>query len=322
MQYQDLTEIAKAFITRGISTLDSNYSVGDVAYHFSTSSDFELVEMVKGQKYGYCAFAADATTENQEKLKSYKEQRDDPMEKFSPRPSDYLLFIWGVSKQSPSLAITPFATRFIPRHMIQNVNKWLTNESSEEWNDNILMEADVDDDNLPDPPALSKDRDVIHDTTNVQLVGFNENEAIEARVDTGAAQCCLHAENIRYSNETEQVEFDYNERRYRMALHGEQDIKSADGGVSKRPVVLFKVKVEGKLFEGIAFNLNDRSNMPHHILLGQNLLEQGNFLIDPIDKEDQDGEQETNESINVNAAIEAILENCKIEQDIFTDDET
>lgn len=123
--------------------------------------------------------------------------------------------------------------------------------------------------------------DVIDDKCDVVLIGFNDNNPIEARVDTGAAQCSLHGEAIKWSTDNDLVQFTFNGKRYRMNLVGEQKISSSDGGTSERPVVSFKVKLNGKLFENIQFNINDRQHMPHEILIGQNLLQHGNFLINP-----------------------------------------
>jgi len=132
-------------------------------------------------------------------------------------------------------------------------------------------------------------RIIIQDKCNLVLVGFNDNEAIPAKVDTGASQCSIHGEDIKWSTDNDLVQFTFNKKRYRMTLAGEQDISSSDGGTQKRPVVTFRVKMDGMFLDGISFNINDRSNMPDKILIGQNLLEQGNFLIDPSgNKEESD----------------------------------
>ncbi len=143
---------------------------------------------------------------------------------------------------------------------------------------------------------------IISDECEAVLVGFNDNTPIEAKVDTGAAQCSLHGEDVKWSKDNDQVQFTFNGKRYRMNLAGEQKISSSDGGTGIRPVVTFKVKVHGKLFDGIAFNINDRSNMPHPILIGQNLLEHGNFLIDPS------GTKQQNESVSISDEIQIIKE--------------
>ena len=56
-------------------------------------------------------------------------------------------------------------------------------------------------------------------------------------------------------------------------------IKSASG-VRSRPVVKVKIKLHSLLLEEY-FNLADRAHMTYQVLLGQNILKKGNFLIDP-----------------------------------------
>ncbi len=59
-------------------------------------------------------------------------------------------------------------------------------------------------------------------------------------------------------------------------------IKSASG-VRTRPVVRVKIKINGLILEE-DFNLADRSHMTYQVLIGQNILKKGNFLIDPNKK--------------------------------------
>ncbi len=59
-------------------------------------------------------------------------------------------------------------------------------------------------------------------------------------------------------------------------------IKSASG-VRTRPVVRVKIKINGLILEE-DFSLADRSHMTYQVLIGQNILKKGNFLIDPNKK--------------------------------------
>lgn len=151
---------------------------------------------------------------------------------------------------------------------------------------------------------------VISDESDVVLVGFNDNQPIKARVDTGAAQCSLHGEDVKWSTDNNLIQFTFEGKRYRMNLNSEQSISSSDGGNSKRPVVAFKVKFAGKLFDKILFNINDRGHMPHPILIGQNILEHGNFLIDPKGdkKSDEVTPEVTKESLTFEDEVQMIRE--------------
>lgn len=126
---------------------------------------------------------------------------------------------------------------------------------------------------------------VIGSQIELILLGFNNNEGIIAKVDTGASFCSLHATDVNISpsayKDTEQVTFKYREQTYRMPLVNKQSVQNSDGGVTYRPVVKFNVSMNDKTFEDVLFNLNDRSDMSHDILLGQNLLKQSRVLVDP-----------------------------------------
>lgn len=107
------------------------------------------------------------------------------------------------------------------------------------------------------------------------------NRKLVGKVDTGATTSSLHATNIRVSGG--RVQFvcpDISSNAITMDLVGAQEVHSADGGGQQRPMVKFDVVINGQTMQGAVFNLNDRSNMDDPVLIGQNLLQAGNFIID------------------------------------------
>lgn len=124
------------------------------------------------------------------------------------------------------------------------------------------------------------------------LMGINQNEAIDAKIDTGAECCSLGVEDIHITKseldpEAQKVKFSYNERQYTMNVEEMISVSSADGGIHYRPTVLFDVKINGHLVPEVQVNLNDRSHMEYKFLVGMNLLEKCDLVIDPsITKED------------------------------------
>lgn len=126
---------------------------------------------------------------------------------------------------------------------------------------------------------------VIGSQIELILLGFNNNRPIVAKVDTGASYCSLHGTDISYSSrpygEGELVSFTFDDQRYRMPVVNKQSVQNSDGGITYRPVVQFSVSMNDKTFEEVLFNINDRSDMTHQILLGQNLLKQSRVLVDP-----------------------------------------
>lgn len=107
------------------------------------------------------------------------------------------------------------------------------------------------------------------------------NRKLAGKVDTGATTSSLHATNVRVSGE--RVQFvcpDISTNAITMDLAGAQEVHSADGGGQQRPMVKFDIVINGQTMQGVIFNLNDRSNMDDPVLIGQNILQAGNFIID------------------------------------------
>lgn len=134
----------------------------------------------------------------------------------------------------------------------------------------------------------TEERPVIGNTIKIDLPEIN-CEGLEAKIDSGAEMSCLHAENIEMKDK--RVSFVFCDKKITMNCSGNVDVQTADNGTAARPVVKLNVKTESGEIKGVDFNLNDRSEMPHQILLGKSFLQQGNFLIDP-----QDDQNETEES--------------------------
>ena len=119
------------------------------------------------------------------------------------------------------------------------------------------------------------------------------NRALVGKVDTGATTSSLHATNIQVSgNRVSFVCPDISSNSITMELVGSQEVHSADGGGQARPMVKFDVTVNGQQLTGVTFNLNDRSNMDDPVLIGQNILQAGNFIID-VNKDEAPSEQAT-----------------------------
>jgi hypothetical protein len=64
-----------------------------------------------------------------------------------------------------------------------------------------------------------------------------------------------------------------------VPLNKTKVVKSASG-IRRRPVVRVKVRLRDQEIED-DFTLADRSKLSYQVLIGQNVLKQGNFLIDP-----------------------------------------
>lgn len=119
------------------------------------------------------------------------------------------------------------------------------------------------------------------DTVTVVFTSLGGGTQTEGKVDSGATTSSLHADKISVNNN--KVSFSSStlgNRTFTLDLAGHQEVHSADGGANQRPVIKLDVEVDGVPLQGVEFNLNDRSNMDTPILLGQNVLKAGNFVID------------------------------------------
>lgn len=127
---------------------------------------------------------------------------------------------------------------------------------------------------------------------DIVLSGFNNDEPITGKVDTGATINSLHADTIEVRKDplnpdSQVVDFVYGGKKYTVGLEQQQSVQSADGGVNYRPVVSFTVKYDGKVFKDVLFNLNDRGDMEDKLLIGMNLLSEIGYKIDPTEESEE-----------------------------------
>lgn len=164
-------------------------------------------------------------------------------------------------------------------------------------------------------------------TVKVEFVAFG-NRACEGKVDTGATTSSLHATDIKIDQQSQQVSFvsdAISDNRVTLDLKGVQEVHSADAGGQHRPIVELDVTIDGHPLKGAAFNLNDRSNMDSRLLIGQNILKAGHFIIDPrkdgeklpLSTDSLPGVKARNEA-QVLKALEALAENNVSVNDLIT----
>ena len=102
-------------------------------------------------------------------------------------------------------------------------------------------------------------------TENVSIIAEDVRE-IRARVDTGAT----------YSSIDKKLADELN----LGPVQRTKVVRSANGKF-ERPFILVKVKMNGHEIEE-EFTVADRSEMRYAVLIGQNILKKGNFLINPL----------------------------------------
>lgn len=99
----------------------------------------------------------------------------------------------------------------------------------------------------------------------VTIIGPQKKQKVRARIDTGAT-----ASSIDLS--------------LAAALELGPSIKSkivkSASGIRQRPLIRVKIRLDHQILEE-EFSLADRTHMTYPVLIGQNILKKGNFLIDP-----------------------------------------
>lgn len=150
----------------------------------------------------------------------------------------------------------------------------------------------------PEPGA---EQNTIGNNVHIIFTSLN-NKEITGKVDTGATTSSLHAENIQVDKNSNRVSFvcaELSNSVITMELDGSQEVVSADAGGKTRPIVNFDVEIEGVSLQAMSFNLNDRSEMSSPLLVGQNILKAGNFVIDVNKGDGEDVEQQVSNQSDV-----------------------
>jgi hypothetical protein len=137
------------------------------------------------------------------------------------------------------------------------------------------------DNTIEQTPDVQEDKHVLGNDAEVKFMSFNRSAM--GKVDTGATTSSLHATDITMSKSGSQVSFNspvLSNNLVTVDVDSHQEVHSADGGGQERPVVKLEIEIDGVNLGPVEFNLNDRSEMDSPILIGQNILEAGNFVID------------------------------------------
>lgn len=128
---------------------------------------------------------------------------------------------------------------------------------------------------------IPKER-IVGDVVDLQITSIPGTKTIRAKIDSGADISSLHADSWEINNE--QVTFvspELSENKITMHVIEKQAIKISNGDTEYRPVIELNIKINDIQLSNCMFNLNDRGSMKYSVLIGQNILEAGKFMIDP-----------------------------------------
>lgn len=179
---------------------------------------------------------------------------DKPFLFYANEQNDALVFIWALNEEN---CFVPFDVRVVP---------------------NLIVE---------DKTEISDDL-ILADKVPVKFLDFPSAEDVVAKVDTGAEVTSLHATDIdiqRRPNKESTVTFTAphlgTNNRITMPMITQSPVKLSNGETTNRPVIKMTIEVQDKVLQDLLVNLNDRSEMDDPMLLGQNALEMGRFVVDP-----------------------------------------
>lgn len=105
------------------------------------------------------------------------------------------------------------------------------------------------------------------------------DNGVDARIDTGAAICSLHALEVR--EQGDMVAFTVSDRRFKALKRRTILVKNVHGGEPvRRFVVALNVSICGQSHQEVEFSLNNREHMKYEVLIGRNLLELVNLPVE------------------------------------------
>jgi hypothetical protein len=137
-------------------------------------------------------------------------------------------------------------------------------------------------DNESDTKKINVDS-ILHDVVPIKFPTLG-GATLSGKVDTGADLCSLHVDMWKANEPEKTVTFridSMSPHNFTTKLERFQAIKTVTQEVTYRPVIKLNVIVNDKIINEIEFNLNDRSNMDNQVLIGNNLLVAGKFMIEP-----------------------------------------
>lgn len=152
---------------------------------------------------------------------------------------------------------------------------------------------EVTDDKVIEVPIHDIEGDkIVGSLTKVTIKHFNNEEPIEARVDTGANVSSIHGTDIEVTDSS--VKFTFGKSRYKFHLVRSASIKqSSISDEDERPVIRVDMVIDGITLRNVELSVTDREHMEYNILLGRKTLSAGGFLVNPAAGILDNGEEPT-----------------------------
>lgn len=271
--FNSIGELTSQFVSNELESIPQQITIDDIKYKYASAPDFNMEQFEQNKK----AFVIYKLIPKEDNIQTLEKKRTSTTDKLSPQ--DALVLMW----KKHGMKLIPYRAKFVDKSQLTQAR---VRESIEDQQSN---------------------RDVISTDLNIDFLNPSLG-TIEGKVDTGAGESSLHADQIEMEGDV--VKFSTNGNTIKMYTAGTTDIQSADGGTETRPAINAAIEVNGEQFNDVRFNLNDRGDMPSPLLIGMNLIEQGNFLVDPMQEEEIPGTDDLliNDTEQLNDIIDQIEE--------------
>jgi RimK family alpha-L-glutamate ligase len=166
-------------------------------------------------------------------------------------------------------------------------------EKSEEEEEKVEDEKEADkeapekDEKDAEKGSEEAEKDTIEETEHIIIKRLNNDEPVEAKIDTGAGICSIEGDDIEISEDEKTVKFTFLDTVYRVPIDRMIKIIKADDAKSRRAIIKLDVVFHDETYKDIDITVADRSNLEFSFLVGKNLL----ALIDKPIKIELDDEE-------------------------------
>ncbi len=253
MEFENLEQMLELFI-RGRFVFPEEIVVAGVKYNTSGSSEYSIQDMILK---GYKAMWTYTTAHRAEAKEAGLNQ--------------VIIFLWGFKPNT--LRMIPYDVRTM---------------SKAKLNGKRIVEMSDGGDSVSIPKSK-----IVGDVVDVMITSLPGSKAIKGKIDTGADVSSLHAD--KWEVKDDRVTFlspDLSENAITMPVLEKQAIRLSNGDTEYRPVIELNIKINDQQLTNCMFNLNDRGAMKYPMLVGQNVLEAGGFMIDPTINDPTDPDME------------------------------
>lgn len=111
------------------------------------------------------------------------------------------------------------------------------------------------------------------------------NKSLNGKVDTGAEISSMHVDKFDVQGDHVVLSCSLlSDNSFTLPLVKSVTVRNSDGGTESRPVIKTSVDVNGTVLSDIEFTLNNRAQSENPVLIGQNILQAGKFVVDPSQK--------------------------------------